>query len=100
MAAFSVEVPHNLGKQAATDRLKSLMDHVRSQYEGQVSDMQQKWTDNQLDFSFRTLGFGISGTLTVEEKFVRVEGQLPFAIMAFRGTIENQLRTEMQKALV
>ena len=47
-----------------------------------------------------TYGFTISGKLTVDDSSARIEGQLPFAALAFKGKIEKSIAEEMQKQLV
>ena len=99
MPAFNTEVSHGLGQQAATERLISLMEQMKAKYEDQVEDLAGSWAGNQLTYSFSTFGFSIEGKITVLEAVARVEGQLPFAVMAFRGAIEQQLRSELERAL-
>jgi len=99
MPSFSTEVPHEIGKEQATERLKSFLDQVSERYKGQVSHLGGDWNDNVLTFSLTTFGFKIDGTLTVEEEKASLEGQLPFAALAFRGKIEGGIAKELQKAL-
>jgi len=99
MPAFSIEVPHSLGEQVAVEKLKGFLDGVHEKFKDQISSIEGEWTGNVLNFSFTTYGFSIGGTMTVEESVVRLEGQLPFAAVAFRGKIEESIRKEMQNAL-
>ena len=99
MPGMNVEVGHAMGRQAAVERLKSLMDHIQARYKDQVKDIQQSWDDNKLNFSFKTFGLTITGTLTVEDDKATLEGKLPIAAMAFRGQIENSIREELIKQL-
>ena len=48
MPGFKVEVPHPLGQEEAASRVKSLLEHLRGRFEGQVKDMQQTWTDEDV----------------------------------------------------
>lgn len=99
MPGMHVEVEHTMGKDAAVEKLKSLMDHIQAHYQGQVKDIQQSWEGNVLNFSFKTFGMTISGTLTVDDDKATLEGKLPIAAMAFRGQIENGIREELVKQL-
>ena len=99
MPGFSTEVPHGLGQQTALERLKSFVDSVRQDYGEQVSAADGQWTDNILDFSLTTFGLTITGQLTVEDARARVAGQLPLAALPFRGTIENSIASELERAL-
>ncbi len=99
MPTFSTEVPHQLGTEQATERLKQFVEQVREQYKDFVTDLQGNWTDNLLTFSFKTYGFKIDGTLTVDETAARLAGNLPFAAIAFRGKIEQSIAGELRREL-
>ena len=99
MPSFNVEVPNPLSKEEAGEKLKSLMDAVREKYKGQISDVQENWTDEGLEFSFKSFGFTISGKSTVDDESVKVDGSLPIAAMAFRGQIERSISDEIKKIL-
>ena len=99
MPAFRTEVSHSLGKDAATDRLKSFIDLVRERYKDQVSAVDGSWQENKLDFSLTTFGFTVRGDLTVEETNAVLVGQLPFAAFAFKGKIEQEIKAALEKAL-
>jgi hypothetical protein len=75
------------------------LDKLLERYGDQVSNLRQSWQDNVLDFGFTTYGFGISGNMTVDENEVRLDGQIPFAAMMFKGKIEQSLREQMTKTL-
>ncbi|MCR9116316.1 MAG: polyhydroxyalkanoic acid system family protein [bacterium] len=99
MPAFGVEVDHELGQELAIERLKFFIQRIGDKYQDQLKDVQQSWNENVMDFSFRSMGQTISGAMFVNADQVKVDGQLPFIAMAFRGTIENSIRTELEKAL-
>jgi hypothetical protein len=99
MPKFNTEVPHELGTQEATDRLKSFLEQVKERYQDQVSNLSGDWNENVLTFSLTTYGFTIDGTLTVEEQLARLSGNLPMAASFFRGKIEESIAGELQRAL-
>ena len=99
MPGFDIAVPHQLGQQEAASRLKGFFQKVREKYQSQVTDLEETWNDNILDFSFKTYGFAIKGTGTVEAENVQFKGELPFAAVAFRGKIEQSIREELSKEL-
>jgi hypothetical protein len=99
MPSLKLEFPHNLGQQEAIDRLKTLLTKVKNKYQDQVSDLQESWTDNTLNFGFSTYGFKISGDVVVEPNGVKLDGQIPFAAMMFKGKIESALRDQLAKEL-
>lgn len=99
MPAFHTEVPHSLGKEQATEKLKKFLEQVSERYKDQVSAIGGEWEENKLKFSLTTFGFTISGDLTVEEEVAVLDGQLPFAAMAFKGKVEQGIKAELEKAL-
>ena len=99
MPSFKTEVTHKQGKEQAVEKLRSFLDGVAEQYKDQVSKLDGNWSDNVLDFSLTTFGFSITGKLTVEDETAQLEGQLPFAALAFRGKIEKGIAAELERAL-
>lgn len=99
MPKFNISVPHSLGKDEASLRMKNLIDKVEEKYGDQVSDLEQSWEGDTLNFSFSTFGIKISGAGEVDEAKVDVSGNLPIAAMMFKGKIESDLKTIIEKKL-
>lgn len=99
MPSFSTQVPHPLSQQDAVEKLKGLMDSLKTKYKETASEVQGTWAGNVMDFSMKVMGFKIAGKVTVEDKQARVEGSLPLAAAMFRGRIEESIKTELQKEL-
>ena len=99
MPAFKVEVPHQIGRAAARQRLENFVAKAREHYKDQISELNGDWTDDVLNFYMVTYGFKISGALEILDSLVRLSGQLPFAAVAFRGKIEKSFATALEKAL-
>ena len=99
MPGFSTEVTHDLGRQAAKERLETFLDKMSEKYKDQISDMEGSWDDHVLNYKFTTYGIKIKGQLTVEDEKVRMDGELPFAAMMFKGKISSQIQKGLEKAL-
>jgi putative polyhydroxyalkanoate system protein len=99
MPAFNVEVPHQLGREEARQRLEHFVRKATEMYKDQVSDLKGEWSGDTLNFAITTYGFKISGALEVQDTLVRLSGTLPFVAMAFRGKIEKSFASELQRAL-
>lgn len=99
MPEFSTSVVHELGTEAATEKLKSFLDQVREAYGKQLSRLEGSWEGAVLTFSMTTFGLDIDGTLTVTDTEASVKGSLPFMALAFRGRVENSIRDNLQNAL-
>lgn len=99
MPRFSIEVPHQLGQEEAVSRVQGLLQRVKEKYQSQVSDLEESWLDNILNFKFKTYGFKIGGKLAAEPNTVKIDGDLPIAAMMFKGRIEQTIRDELAKRL-
>lgn len=99
MPKTDLVVLHDLGKQEALNRLHGMLASVKENYGSQVSDLQENWTDDGGTFSFKAMGFKISGELTVEEDEVRIDAEFPWAAKPFQSTIETAIRERAQRLL-
>jgi hypothetical protein len=99
MPSMNVSLPHSLSAEEATQRLKSFFEKLKAQHGDKLSNLEEQWNGNKLDFGFSTYGFNIKGDLAVEPGEVKVNGSLPFAAMMFKGKIEQTIREELEKLL-
>jgi hypothetical protein len=99
MPGFETEVPHELGQDAALVKLKGFLDQVKERFAKEISDVEGTWSDNVLSYELTTYGIKIDGTLTVEEDLVKMQGNLPFAAMIFKGKISDSIRAALEKAI-
>lgn len=96
---FSLSTPNPLGKEKAAERLHGFSETLRRKYADQLSDFQQAWDGDRSDFSFSAMGFRVTGSLTIEEERVLVEGDLPFAAALFKGRITGAISEQLSKLL-
>jgi len=98
---LSVSVPHRLGQEEARRRLESGFADLQGRFAGSVSNVQQTWTDNRLDFRFSALGGTVSGRLEVLPESVKIDIDLPWLLAALaeklRPTIEQEGRKLLDK---
>ncbi len=100
MPKFSVEVPHDVERSVAATRLRTFSDKVRSNLPGEVRELQETWhEDGHLDFSFKAMGFRISGRMENRPGNIHVSGTIPFAALPFRSAIESQLAEKVREAI-
>jgi hypothetical protein len=99
MPAFKTEVPHSLEKDQAIEKLKGFVESASERFKGQVSEFEGDWADSTYTFRLKTYGFSITGTMTVDDSVVRMEGTIPFAAMPFKGKIEKSFAAELGKVL-
>ena len=100
MAKFNVAVAHGVPRQTAVTKLRSFADQIRDDSAIEVSDVKETWDDDgNLEFSFKAMGMSISGTMTVCETNVTVDGEIQFAALPFRGAIEIQIAEKIRDAV-
>lgn len=99
MPKSTVTVEHQLGKDEALARIKGLLAQAKEQYGDRITDLEEHWSGDGGTFSFRAMGFRISGSLTVSDRDVVIVGDYPFAALPFKGTIEATLRERAQRLL-
>ena len=100
MPTLNITVPHQLTQAEATERLKKKQIEIKEQNTYTVSDLKETWTTpDSLDFAFKILGFSLTGTVESLESSVRLAVVLPFAATMMKGTIENQVRRELEQVL-
>jgi hypothetical protein len=95
MPRLSIQIPHALGCEEATRRIKEQI----SKAGDKVSDLQGQWQDHTLLFQFKAMGFKVGGTMAVEESAANLEIELPLAATMFKGMIEQRVRQEMAAVL-
>jgi putative polyhydroxyalkanoate system protein len=95
MPKVSMEIPHSLGQEEATQRLKKQLESVR----GTVNDLHEQWDGNAMTFRFEAVGMKVHGDIAVEPSALRVNVELPFAAMMLKGVIEQRMRQELTKVL-
>ncbi|HEV3340885.1 MAG TPA: polyhydroxyalkanoic acid system family protein [Pirellulales bacterium] len=99
MPKINVAVPHQLGQQGAADRLRSFLARLKEKHQDQVSNLQEEWSDNSLKFSFKSFGFQFQGTGNVSDSDAKINLDLPFAAMMFKGKIEGEIRDTLTRVL-
>lgn len=99
MPKMNVTVPHQLGRDEALGRLKNLLTDMKQQYGDRVTDLNENWTDAGGTFSFKAMGFKLSGTLNVTDTEMQLNGELPWAAKPFQGTVETTIRERAERLL-
>jgi hypothetical protein len=95
MPQLTMESSHALGREEALRRLKEKIGRVKDTYQSRVSDLYDEWKDDTLSFGFKAVGMEFAGTVTVEPSAVKLNTNLPFAAMMFKGVIEQKIREEL-----
>lgn len=99
MPKMNVRVPHHLTETEATSRIKKLIGELKQKFGDRIQNLQEAWSGTGGTFSFETMGFKLSGTLSVSPSEVQIDGSLPFAALPFRGMVEEAIREKAKDLL-
>lgn len=99
MAKLDIAVPHSLAQDEALVRIKRLLGEVKKQHADKIADLTERWDGNVGKFKFQTMGYDITGTLTVESSAVKLSGDLPWAASFFKGKITSIVTERAQTLL-
>jgi hypothetical protein len=100
MPTLNVTIAHQLPQAEATERLKQKRTEIKEQHTYTVTDLKETWTtSHSLDFSFKILGFSLTGSAESLESSVHIMVDLPAAALIMKGTIESQIRRELEQVL-
>ena len=98
---FVVSIPHRLGREEATRRIKSGMANVRSNYSVILAIHEESWTDHRLTFTARSLGQSAAGIIDIAEDHVRLELTLPWLLEKlaerFVPAVSREVRLLLEK---
>ncbi len=99
MPKMDVRVPHQLTQEEAASRIRNLIGELKQKFGGRIHNLQETWSGSGGTFSFETMGFNLSGTLSVGASEVRIEGSLPLAALPFRGMVEEAILEKAKNLL-
>jgi hypothetical protein len=97
-APLVVSIPHRLGRDEATRRLKAGLGRASSSIPTLQVD-EERWQDNRMIFRIRALGQAASGHVDVADDHVVVEVTLPFLLQKFAAMAQVAIRNRGQLLL-
>jgi hypothetical protein len=90
-APLIVSIPHQLGREEATRRLKAGLTRAAASIPVLKVD-EERWEDNRMMFRVRALGQAASGHLDVADDHVRLEVRLPWLLQRFAEVAQAAIR--------
>src|ERR1700727_1137823 len=97
-APLVVSIPHRLGRDEATRRLKAGLGRAASSVPMLQVD-EERWQDNRMIFRIRALGQAASGHVDVADDHVRLEVVLPWLLQRFAEAAQAAIRNRGQRLL-
>src|SRR5271169_3436399 len=90
-APLVVSLPHRLGREEATHRLKAGLARAATSIPVLQVD-EARWEENRMIFRVRALGQAASGHIDVADDHVRVEVTLPWLLQRFAEAAQTAIR--------
>ena len=90
-APLIVSIPHRLGREEATRRLKSGLTRAAASIPVLKVD-EERWEDNRMIFRVRALGQAASGHVDVDDDHVRIEVTLPWLLQRFAEVAQAAIK--------
>jgi Putative polyhydroxyalkanoic acid system protein (PHA_gran_rgn) len=90
-APFIVSIPHRLGREEATRRLKGGLSRAAASVPVLQVD-EERWENERMFFRVRALGQAASGHIDVAEDYVRLEVMLPWLLQKFAEVAQTAIR--------
>jgi hypothetical protein len=84
-----VTIPHRLGKDEATRRIKDGLGRAKSEFAWALTLEEEAWDGDRLSFAARALGQRARGTIDVYESAVRLEVTLPWLLARFAKGVQR-----------
>jgi hypothetical protein len=99
MPKLNLTIPHTLTPNVAAQRIRSLLNDLKSEHGDKISDLQEEWVNDTGKFACTVMGFRVSGILTIETSQVSITGTLPLAAMLFKSQLERLIRKHAAELL-
>jgi hypothetical protein len=96
---FIVSIPHKLGKDEATRRLKAGLGSIRSEYGKILQVHEEIWSGDRLAFQLTALKQRVSGTINVAEDNVKLEVMLPWLLAGLAHGVQATIRARATRML-
>jgi hypothetical protein len=90
-APLVVSIPHSLGREEATRRLKTGLTRAASSVPV-LKVEEERWEQDRMIFRIRALGQAASGHLDVADDHVRLEVTLPWLLQRFAEVAQVAIR--------
>jgi hypothetical protein len=89
-----VSIPHRLGREEATRRIKSGLTAARTNYSALLTIHEETWSGDRLAFNLSALGQSAVGFIDVADDHVRLEVALPWLLAVVAEKFTPAIRKE------
>lgn len=99
MPKFIHTQPHKLDAEEARKRVSKLIDDLKSSFGSAISNVESKWVDNTLEYSFKVMGSNITGNVEVMPDNARLSVVYPIFFAMYSSTLESTIRKKAAELL-
>ena len=96
---MSISIPHSLTQEQARAKLQKGIADLRTQHAGKVGAIEEKWTDNRMDFAIDVMGQKLTGRVDVLSDAVKLDIDLPWLLSMLADKIKPQIEQQGRKML-
>src|SRR4051812_22164540 len=89
-----VNVPHDLSREEAQQRLREGFGRIREQIGGKALAFEEIWEGDRLHFKAGALGQKVSGRVDVMDKSERIEVDLPWILATIAEKLQGRIARE------
>lgn len=97
MPKMQLEHRTSLSISEIKEKAEKLISGALEEFKDKISDAHQEWKGNTLVFSFKAMGFSVSGQATAYDNLITVEAKLPFAAGLFKGKIKDKFHEKAKE---
>ena len=95
-----INIPHKLSRAEVHKRLDKHSDELANFIPGGMAEVEKDWVDdNHMALGVTALGSFVGADLTIEDKQVVVDLELPMKLKLMKGPIERSIRDNTTKLL-
>ena len=96
-----VDIPHNLGREAAKQRLRDNIGDLGRHIPGGIGELQTRWPGpDRMVIELAAKGQRVTATLDIEDTVVRATFVLPGMLSFMAGAIASAVRREGSQLLL
>jgi hypothetical protein len=96
---ITISIPHKLTQEEARRRIQAGITDARKQFMGKMTQVEDHWTENHLEFKFAALGQPITGRLDVLPSSINVSVDLPWLLAMLADKIKPEVEQRGRKLL-
>ncbi|MGN6491265.1 MAG: polyhydroxyalkanoic acid system family protein [Agriterribacter sp.] len=99
MSKLSMNIPHQLPREQAMERIKKLFGQLKEEQAHNISNVKENWQGEKGNFGFTARGFDLQGKINVTDNSVDIDADLPFAVSLFKSKIKNIINEKATELL-